>query len=304
MIKLTPKLINLYNLVSSNGPEIPIDLEIRKISDLDVLGVCTFKIENPTQPFIEILIREDAVNDTIISHELLHALNIKRGYGFSRHTGIGLLPYNHFIVLYHSVLEHKEIYDYQKESEIEVILNSKKSMDTIFCGEKNESMNISIETAINALILIEALICPENEGKELPERIKKDFPKTYELAMLLNDELFENTIRSAEDFRKVYIKGLRLIDKFIEDNNIFKRKLLKLTENITISYIPSERQLDLFVEQVFDFVVKNNVCVLISKKDKQASYVIRDLSQIKEIKKMTVEKLIGMFDVIISHRRA
>ena len=44
----------------------------------------------------------------------------------------------------------------------------------------------------------------------------------------------------------------------------------KLTDNISIGYIPSEFQLLQKAEQVFDFNILNNCAILISKKDKQS----------------------------------
>jgi len=68
-------------------------------------GMCTLKKEGG-MPYIEIKIREDRLNEDVVSHELLHAFNIKRGFGRSCANIIGDIPFGLISQLLHSVIEH------------------------------------------------------------------------------------------------------------------------------------------------------------------------------------------------------
>jgi len=76
-------------------------------------GMCTLKKEGG-MPYIEIKIREDRLNEDVVSHELLHAFNIKRGFGRSCANIIGDIPFGLISQLLHSVIEHQSIYKKQK----------------------------------------------------------------------------------------------------------------------------------------------------------------------------------------------
>ncbi len=51
-------------------------------------GLCTFKRDSDNVPYIEIAIREDSLNEDVVSHELLHAFYIKKGFGRSSYNTI------------------------------------------------------------------------------------------------------------------------------------------------------------------------------------------------------------------------
>lgn len=300
MIISTKRTENIIDEINKLYPEMETKLILKKKDEIRESGKCTLIDKKGFKPYIEILIREDFNNECIVTHELLHALNIKKGFGLSRFTGIGNIPYSAIIESLHSTLEHKDIYKYQNSIGVDTSESNKLKVESAFLNIDREVPLVNYDTILNAIFLLEIIISAENAGIEVPNRIISNFPKTYELAVELNRELFSSEISKAEGFRRTYIKALRIFDKYLEENNIFQINFLKFTENITISYIPSKFQSKVMAEQVFDFRLVNNLCVLMTKKDKQASYIIRNLeenySKLEKYKKLTVEDLIGCFD--------
>lgn len=268
---------------------------------MDDAGLCTLK-KDGNIPYIEIKIRENRLSEDVVSHELLHALFIKKGFGNVSFNTIGDIPFQQIGVLLHSIIEHKKIYEIQKEMGIDIVQAQKHKAISIFNNVKNEGTVIAYDIIVNSLLLLDCFI-GANEYKDLfEERVKTYFSRTYELAKLLEKELFSEDINNAEVYRKKFIKGLRICDEYLSKYMTKSIPHFKLTENISISYIPSEFQLLLKAEQVFTFKETKNSLIIISKKDNQASYILDKSTNIETLKAMTVEELVGRIDGLVTIR--
>lgn len=89
----TEKLKFLHNMVDTTGQKL--DIAYRIIEEHEMLdpAICIMKRDNNNIPYIEIGIKEGYIKEDIVSHELLHALNIKRGFGNSSSNSIGEIPF-------------------------------------------------------------------------------------------------------------------------------------------------------------------------------------------------------------------
>lgn len=265
-------------------------------------GLCTLK-KNNNIPYIEVAIRDDRLTEDVISHELLHALFIKQGFGQSRANSIAKIPFKEITTLLHSIIEHKKIYEIQQSMGIDITESKIHKASTIFKNVEKEPPIITYDIVVNSLLLLECFI-GASEYKDLyVEKIRTCFKHTYELAKTLERELFSVDINDARTFRNKFITGLRVCDKYLSKHMPKSIPHFKLTENIAISFIPSQYQLCLKAEQIFNFKESQNNLILISKKDNQASYIIDKLTNIVAIKNMTVEELIGRIDGLISIKK-
>ena len=265
-------------------------------------GLCTSK-KNNNIPYIEIAIREDRLNEDVVAHELLHAFFIKKGFGQTRANNIGDIPFGRITTLLHAIIEHKKIYEMQKTIGINIIEAQKHKANTIFKGTEKEPSIITYDIIINSLLLLDCIIST-NEYKELYiDRIRTNFKHTYELTKILERELFSVDISNARMFRTKFISGLKVCDKYLSKHMPKSIQHFKLTENIAISFIPSEYQLQLKAEQVFTFRETLNNFIILSKKDNQACYIIGKPNDINILKNMTVEELMGRIDGLITIRR-
>lgn len=296
----TENLKNIFREVNETGPKLNVNIETVKAVNMRNGGFCILKRDNKGIPYIAIEIRDDLINEDVVSHELLHALNIKKGFGISRSNTIGDIPFNEISKLLHSIIEHKGIYERQKALGIDISEVQKYKANNIFKEVNKEDTIIAYNTVLNALLLLECLVASYEYKDLFVERMRTNFAQTYELAKTLEEELFSDDINNAEVFRKKYIKGLRICDDHLSKH---MNKYYKLTENISIGFIPSEFQLSLKAEQVFDFIESINSLIIISKKDNQASFIIEKTDK-EALKSMAVEDLIGHIDGLVSTRKS
>ena len=265
-------------------------------------GLCTFKRDSDNMHYIEIAIREDSLNEDVVSHELLHAFYIKKGFGRSSYNTINNIPFREISVLLNSIIEHKQIYEIQKSMGIDISQAQKHKANTIFKNIEKEPSIITYDIVVNSLLILECIIGAKEYTELYDERLKTNFKNTYELAKRLEMELFTEDIDNAEIFRKKFIRSLRVCDEYLSQHMIKSIPHFKLTENISIGYIPSEYQLLLRSEQIFNFKEVGNKLILMSKKDNQASYILKNTNNIETLKAMTVEELIGRIDGLVTIR--
>lgn len=298
----TDLLKNMYNQVSYTGINLKI---IFKLIDIKmpngVGGVCTLKKEN-NMPYVEISIRKDRINEQVISHELLHALFIKMGFGSTSYNPIKDIPFREISSLLSSVIQHKKIYEMQQNMGIDLTKAKKHKAETIFKNLERESSIITYDTVVNALLLLECLIAADEYKEVYIDKVEKHFKHTYELAKMLQTEIFSEEINNAEIYREKFVRALRICDEYLSTYMHKAIPHFKLTENISISFIPSQNQLKLKSEQVFNFKNSINNIVIISKEDNQASYIIGKLGNIEPIKQATVAELIGAIDGVMTVR--
>ncbi|MCX5779989.1 MAG: hypothetical protein NTV45_04050 [Firmicutes bacterium] len=264
-------------------------------------GSCTLK-KQPNLAYIEIEIRQDALTEDAVSHELLHALFIQKGFGQIGYNAIEGMPFPQIAILLHSVIEHRSIYARQIAMGIDIVPTQKHKATTIFRNIADEPRVIDHSFVVNALLLLDCLI-GANEYRELfMARIMRFFSHTYELADRLEKRLFAKDIDSPQVFRQTFITGLEICDEFLRQYIAGNAPYGGLQENISISYLPTEFELQQKVREVFDFRETFNSFIIISKKDKQASYILTKANNIDNIMKITVEDFIAKTDRIKPER--
>lgn len=296
----TDLLKKTYSQVCNTGINLKIIFKLINAENTNgVGGICALKKENNI-PYIEIAIRKDRLQEDVISHELLHALFIKMGFGSTSYNPINDIPFREISALLSSVIQHKKIYQMQQTMGIDMTKSKEHKAKTIFKNIEQESSIINYDTVVNALLLLECLVAADEYEEIYLDKVDKHFKHTYELAKKLNAEIFSEDINKAEIYRQKYISALRICDEYLSTYmpNIIPH--YKFTENISISFIPAQYQLKLKCEQVFDFKESIYNTIIMSKEDNQACYIIGKLGNMDSIKQATVEQLIGAIDGVMT----
>lgn len=99
------------------------------------------------------------------------------------------------------------------------------------------------------VILLCEILC--GDYKEIYEkRIKTIFPKSYEIANRLLNTIMIKNYETPFETRRAIVRAFKEFDNILLENNLPN---FDLQHNVAITFIPSQRQLDLKVPQVFDY---------------------------------------------------
>lgn len=299
----TDYLKKVYKEVDEIGPKLEIEIQIvPKVDKRNSGGKCSLEWKN-NLPCINILIRSDMVNEETISHELYHGLFIKKGFGLTRAVE-SKIPFQYIAEYLHTIIEHTIIYDIQKENGLTLEETREKKSKKIFNDDKSEIRYVNHSIVINALLLVETMLGTvgiEKYEKNYIENIQVNFPKTYELANRIYLKITESKITDAVKFRKVFIECLKLSDQFLRENMNYYNTKDSLTNNIAIGCVIKKGEELKNVNQIFIFEERDCQIFIKSKKDNVLCYIIKSGSDLKAIKKLSVEELIGVIDGIVSY---
>jgi len=126
--------------------------------------------------------------------------------------------------------------------------------------------------------------------------IKKNNPLLYEPAKILYDCICEKPYNSPFEARRVLIKTFKKLDELLVSHGA---EPLKLHEKLIVNFIPSKRQLQLKVCQVFNAHTNSNNDLLITgKSDGQLCFLYENgnsdslKDELKDLEDMTVEEFL------------
>lgn len=225
-------------------------------------------------------IKKDYLRDDIISHEVLHSYFFR--YGFPRY---GIAPiadegaYLQFGKAICNSLIHRLINEKQQQYGIDIILLQQELCNNILMLNE-EDLNDGETNLYHSLIFIDAeIFCNDYYKNQLSQRNTPNFVKCYNFAKRIYKAALEKDYRTPFDYRRAAIKSFKELDIIASELHISPFNLCNL---MWIEFIPSIRQLDLNLDQVFDIkfnalIDKNTgdkISVFISKADKQPCYMI------------------------------
>jgi hypothetical protein len=277
-ILYTYKLKNLYHEVSKEGIPIPIQFEIVHKRELEEGsgGHCQL-IKEPRGLYIRIRIREDKINEDVISHELLHAKNIRNGYG----GGIACIEPNSNIerigTALNNILEH--ILIYQTQDKLQIKRSESKILQQLLDAsiiERSDPQMLLI-----ALAILECKIRGDSSFEELIVQIANKYPLAHTIAHHIYDLIDINILNTPFSFRRLLIKIL----KYLESVSLtdYQKKTIPFRKLIAVPFVPSKRQLMQTVSQVFE--LKHNYfntgyIGILTRAEEQLSFIISPPSQI------------------------
>ncbi|MDQ0878985.1 hypothetical protein QFZ77_007644 [Paenibacillus sp. V4I3] len=273
-ILYTDTLKQLYNEVSNQGSPIPIIFEIVQKTELNVVGSaghCQLIIE-PQGLHIRIKIRDDRVNEDVISHELLHAKHIRNGYS----GGIACIETNSIIERIGSslsnTLEHVLIYQTQDHLNVKRSESSKilQQMLDVTHNERSD-----LQMLLSALAILECKVRGDLGYDELIDQIAKKYPLAYTIALHIFELIDAEKLVNPFSFRRSIIKILSYLETISFADQ--KTKTIPFRKMIAVSFVPSRRQLTQTVSTVF--VLKHNYfgthyTGILSRAEDQLSFLI------------------------------
>lgn len=290
------KLENLYNDVQALKPEckIFVNVDDSLINDARVDGFQE-TLENGD---IKIVVRNNDIIESTISHELLHAYFLRAGYPNHHYVygnnntifSFGRDLYNHVI--------HKLILEEQIKRGFDVSYHQEKLAENLGIGLNKEFTDPKDIVAFSMVILLCDVLC--GKYKEIyKERIEKTFPKSNKVAKQLYNSMMKKDYKTPYETRDAIV---RVYKKFDDILKLYKLPNLNLSENVTITYIPKKNDMNKNVLKIFHICKKEKMnekikfWILISNSDNQSSYIIatedRTYDEIKSLlKDMTLGEL-------------
>jgi hypothetical protein len=280
----TDTLKQLYNEVSKEGIPIPIHFEVVQNTELSVgsAGHCQL-IKEAHGMYIRIQIREDRVNEDIISHELLHAKHIRNGY----YGGIACIQPNSIIerigATLSNTLEHVLIY--QTQDYLEIKRSESKILQQML--DANAIERSDLQMLLRALAILECKVRGDLGYEELIVQVSHKYPSAHTIALHIFDLIDAERLTSPFSFRRSIIKILSYLETISFTDQ--KTRTIPFRKMIAVSFVPSRRQLTQTVNQVFE--LKHNYFStdhigILSRAEDQLSFVITP-TQI-DIKNITI----------------
>jgi len=196
---------------------------------------------------------KDHINDAIISHELIHCLMYRDGYPKLR-----VVTSNSIVTiiagLIENILAHRIIEEIQVEYDIdttefnrEFVLGLGKNYDV-----EPDKVDFIVE---NSFKMLDAHFRHGGIWEELKNKHEIKFPKTYSLYSRIADLVTGQSYSSPFKYRRAMIKVAKELEKVLHGYNLE----FDLKKNISYEFVPSLRQLDLSMNQVFKLISKENV---------------------------------------------
>lgn len=286
------KIKNLYSEINESGIGYPIKFEINKNKNA-VPGYC--QLVKGNEVYIKISIREDRITEEVITHELLHAKRTIHGnccgivspYRNSIFEKIGESLLNSF--------EHYLIYKKQDELNITRDIERTSIVKQMVSEKKEENSNI-LDNIIDALIIFESKLFGYKDLYLHEDILSSKFKMGKEISDKLYDLISTTDISTPFKTRQALSKALKMLTEIANDSRISFEQL------IGIGFIPSKRQLDLYMSQVFSVTnnyLNSGYTGITSNSDNQLSYLIQNPSE--QITSITVRKfLIALREPLIT----
>ncbi|MBP1177492.1 hypothetical protein JOE49_004744 [Paenibacillus sp. PvR133] len=287
-ILFSEKLKALYNAICQEGIPLSIKFQIIKIEEMaeGVTGHCQLINKPDEELYINIKIREDRINEEVISHELLHAKCIKNGYN----GGISCIESNSPIEKIGSslsnTLEHMMVY--QEQDFLNIRRNSSKILEQMLALDFSEKHDL--QSILNALAIFESKVRGGENYEELAIKIQKKYPIAYTIALEIFELINIEKLKTAFQFRRELIKVL----KYLETIELTESQIhtIPFTKLVAIGFIPSARQLSQSVNQIFEVTYNyfnTNYIALTSRSEEQLSFFIYPTSE--SVKDLTLDDL-------------
>lgn len=277
------KIKNLYSEINENGIGYPIKFEIINKNE-NAVGYCQLIKGNET--YIKINIREDRLTEEVITHELLHAKRTMQGHC----SGIVSLYMDSIIEKIGESLvnsfEHYLIYKKQDELNISRDIERNSIVKQMVSAKEEENNNI-LENIIDALIIVESKLYGYKDLYLYEDALSSKFRRGKEISDKIYNLILTTDISTPFKTRQALSKALKMLTEIANDSKISFNQL------IAIGFIPSKRQLDLYMPQVFSVTnnyLNSGYTGITSNSDNQLSYLIQNPS--KHITPITVRKFL------------
>lgn len=300
------KLEELYNDVQKLKPESKIIIEIiGNSTELD-RNIDGFQ-ETLLNGDINIKARNNENIESILSHELLHAYFLRKGY-----------PNHHYVLgennaifhfgrdLYNHVI-HKLILEEQLKRGFDVKWHQKTLAEGLGKDVDKEWRNPKDIVMYSMIILLCDILC--GDYKEIYKKeINSKFPKADTISKKLYNSIMEEDFKTPYETRKAIVRVYKRFNNILKS---YKLPNLNLSENVVITYIPSDEELSKKVLKVFHickevkYVDGVKFWLLKSNIDEQSSFIIatrnREYPEIRELLfDMTLKELFEDSNCIIS----
>ena len=232
------------------------------------------------------------INEHIISHELLHCYFSNKGYPKLKLVGNNNDLISRIGQNIENCLIHKLIYEEQDKRDINYEIIQEEFALSLGNNRPHEPDDL-LSQLIFSFKILEAEIRCGGYKHIYADRIKSNFSNSYKIAMRLYDRALQQDYKTPFEFRRAVIRVLREIDIVMTENNF---QSFQLNYIIAASFIPSERQLNLHLDQLFDFhpdaiqinETKEKVSLLVSKADNQTCYFISPKDDDQFSKQMSI----------------
>jgi len=297
--KFSPKLQKLYDDVGNCNKNL--NIEISVVEDIEIDGALgSHKIDDETGNSL-ICIKKDCVNDYVISHELLHCYFYRLGYPKTRTLSQPNSCVSYFTGNLENVLMHKLIYEEQSKRGFDTSTYARIMAEEIGENVTEESNSFELQIKNSFTIVDAEFRCKDFRDLYL-DRIKDKFPKGYSFANRIHSAITNSDYKTPFEYRRAMVRGLKEIDIMLKENGLPNENL---NLNIAIGIVPSKRQLDLFLYQIFDVKEieiaidnsKERTYALISKSDNQSSYFlgVKSMKELEDILNLTFK---GFYDYV------
>lgn len=285
----TDTLKKLYDEISKEGIPIPIHFEVVSDTELNSGSAGNCRLINEAQGmYIRIQIREDRVNEDVISHELLHAKHIRNGY----YGGIACIEPNSIIERVGSTLSNtlEHVLIYQTQDNLKIKRSESRMLQQMLDVNANERSDLQM--LLCALAILECKVRGGLDYEELIVQVAQKYPSAYAIALHIFNLIDAEKLANPFSFRRSLIKILSYLETIsFADQKI---KTIPFRKMIAVAFVPSRRQLTQTVDQIFE--IKQNYfgtgCIgILSRAEDQLSFVINPIPV--DIKSLTIENFFG-----------
>lgn len=267
--------------VKTCGEKYPICLNLVQDSDCQYSN-CFFDEHEKT---IVIHIRESENDEHTITHELLHGYFSQ--YCFPNiHTGYSCL--GDFITQLSSVVQHKEIYHMQTTYQID-ISQFRRDKITSMPLLKKEHSSKPCNSIYDILNIVDVLLISASLRTAVANTIPAFFPEYSHTIFLLEKELVEERILSAEVFRRKTVMVLKILDEYLSQLYQDVQPPVRLLRQVGIDYVPRKSELDMPMTDIFDIHDIGDYFVSVLKKDDSSCHFISKEKDIRQIARGSVE---------------
>ena len=287
----TSRLKELYNEIIKMGGTIEFETS-------DIVYQDSWGCQTPTgQHSSLITIHKDHMNEEIIAHELLHAYYQEKGFLSVDFIADETNPKSKISLWLHNAFIHELIYSEATKRGFD---NSELNLRCAMYNKESLGRTVEYPNLIDNIILALQLLDIENRCKDYREfyvdELNRNFPSTVRIIKYLKEKSFDSDYNTPFQYRKAMIKCLRAIDELCINSNVTS---LNLKHSMIAKYIPSKRQLDLKVKQVFDIkpnYLKENdniMSVVISKNENQSCYFLQRIDNeqlLEQLNNLTVKQ--------------
>ncbi|NLM21192.1 MAG: hypothetical protein GX207_05525 [Peptococcaceae bacterium] len=272
--KFSPTLEEIYQEITSTAPSLKLDFET--VDEQPVKGRNAIQGVDPEGRRI-IRIEKNSLNESVISHELLHCYLDLKGYPKLSTLCVENNIINYFAMRTEESIIHKLICQEQDKRGIT------RTDDLEYAKSISDDLEwepMSPEAQIFYSMKILDILIRTSEWKEFYETsLRYRFKNSYQYAERLWDKVMSKDFQTPFETRRAMIRVLKELENIIAENGL---EPLNLSMNVATGFIPSARQLD---ENIFDLfeVYKDfltdpytgeKVWVLVSKAEDQASFFV------------------------------